>query len=504
MLPYSCLRQSGSSNISWSNQSCNQTFFVDTPQITDRYKNKHLTTNGTVVIRWKSINSQHLAYSRLFYSADGKTFALLKDNIPPTVDTFAQSGLNTQSSSQYYYMLTVDSCGTSSDTSLTSKTITLTVGVGELIHILNWTHYEGFKVKEYDIQKLFGNVFKTIDSASATDTAERYFPAPCNSVERYRVEAIGSTPGELSWSDTMGRQAIDTIPSDAPILKNATVVNGSTTTIDFIGSDSLDTYDFVIQRSTDGNWGTAGNILFTKPGKALTYMDNVVNTQKHHLCYTIIARDSCLNATPSDTFCVIQLKGDSENLADSLKWYPFRGYGIKNYAVLLYNGTTTWDTLAKVNGNDTDYLHKPLPCDVPQTYKIEGFENGGPYITFSDSVTVIPFDSIKPPAPVIKYATVLNDTQIALYWGKSISKVKLYEISMKTGKGNWKVADTVKIDTSFIFNKLNTPDSTYDFRIVAIDSCAANRSQPSVFTTLPFSSEGKDRNLSNPVDLEAV
>ncbi len=483
-------------NVSWSNQSCNQTFFVDTPQIITVTKTVTSTTNGTVVIRWKSINTPHLAYNTLYYSADGTNYNLLKDNIAPTIDSFAHTGLNTQSADQHYYLVSVDSCGTKSDSSVFHKNMTLTVSVGELLHILNWTHYQGFKVKKYYIQKLISGNFKTIDSVADNDTASRYFPAPCNSVERYRIAAEGYAPGELSWSDTMGRQAIDTVPSDAPQFKNATVVNGTTTRIDFIGSDSLDTYDFVIQRATDGNWATAGNILFTTPGKALSYLDKAVNTINHQLCYTIIARDSCLNATPSDTFCVIRLKGDSQNLGDSLNWTSFRGYGLKDYAILRYNGTPKWDTLAKVNNDIFHYTDKPLPCDVSHIYKIEGFENGGAYVTMSDSITLTPFDTIKPPGPVIKLATVLDDSHIQLSWHKSISKVKLYELSIKTGKGNWKVADTVKVDTSFIFNGLNTPDSVYDFRIVAIDSCAANRSQPSLYHS-PVQLGGQDQNLSN-------
>src|SRR6185312_4531820 len=239
------------------------------------------------------------------------------------IDSFVHTGLNTQSSDQYYYLITTDSCGTKSDSSAIHKTMTLTVSVGQLLHSLNWTPYKGFKVRIYHIEKLEAGIFKVIDSVTPNDTGARYFPAPCNSVERYRIVALGRKPGEMSLSDTMGRQAIDSVPSDAPVLKNATVLNGTTTKIDFIGSDSLDTYDFVIQRSTNGNWNTAGNILFSTPGKALTYIDSAVNTQKQHLCYTIIARDSCLNATPSDTFCVIGLRGSDENLSDSLKWYPF-------------------------------------------------------------------------------------------------------------------------------------------------------------------------------------
>ena len=54
-------------------------------------------------------------------------------------------------------------------------------------------------------------------------------------------------------------------------------------------------------------------------------------------------------------------------------------------------------------------------------------------------------------------------------------------LALKTGNGNWVVADTIKSDTSFIFNGLKTGDSIYSFReLVAIDSCAENRSPNSV------------------------
>jgi len=467
--------------MSISDSSCNYTFFVDTPRVLTATKISTSLTNGMVVIRWKSIKTPHLAYNQLYYSANGNTFTLLKNNIPPTQDTFAHTGLNTETADQYYYLITVDSCGTSSNQSSTNKTMNLTVSVGQLLHKLNWTPYKGFKIKYYYVQKLVSGKFLVIDSVPSGDTATKYFPAPCNSVERYRIVATGFNKGEISWSDTMGRQAIDTVPSNRAIISNSTILSSTSARIDFRGSDSLDTYDYVIARSIDGVWGTAGNVLFNGPGKNLSYTDNAVNTQKNHLCYTVIVRDSCLNATPTDTFCDIQLIGKAKNLSDSLKWFKYKGYGITNYFLLRYLGPNKWDTLAIETNKDTGYFHAPLPCNVPVTYKVEGLEKTGGRITFSDSVTLAPFDTIKPPAPVIKYATVLSGSQIQLFWHKSISKVKLYELSLKTAKGPWTVVDTVKTDSQFVFKKLDTPDSTYSFRIVAIDSCAANRSPNSIF-----------------------
>jgi len=462
-----------------------ETVFKDTPQIVTVSKISTSTNNGSVVIKWTN-NNIYVFYNQLYYSADGNIFNLLKDSLPVGQDSFVHTGVNTQSADQYYYIIGVDSCPAKSPKSIIHKTITLTVSIGELLHKLNWTPYQGFNVEEYKIEKLVGTSFVAIDSVPGNDTSSRYFPAPCNHVERYMIEAVGYNPGEISYSDSMGRKALDTIPPDAPIIKNASAINDTSARLDFKGSDSLATYKFVVQRSVNGNWGTLGDVLFTHPGQAATYIDSNINTVKNHVCYTVIAIDSCLNSTPGDTFCLINLQGKGVQMADSLHWSPFVGYTISNYYVLRYLGPNNWDTVGIVSGSDTQYLHKPLSCNVPQTYKIVGFEKGGTEKTFSDSIILTPFDTIKPPAPTIKYATILNGSHIQLFWHKSIPEVKLYELSMRTGNGNWSVTDSVKVDTSFIFSGLNTTDSVYDFRIVAIDSCAANRSGNSQYHSAAF------------------
>jgi len=140
-----------------------------------------------------------------------------------------------------------------------------------------------------------------------------------------------------------------------------------------------------------------------------------------------------------------------------------------------------WQLIDSVNGNIQTYLHTGLSCNVHKYYRVAALDNTGLYLSQSDTIKLTPFDTIKPPAPVIQYATVLNGTQIALYWNKSIPKVKEYELSMKTAHGAWTVIDTAKQATSYVFKNLDTPDSTYSFQVVAIDSCAANRSPNSLY-----------------------
>src|ERR1035441_1848466 len=81
-------------------------------------------------------------------------------------------------------------------------------------------------------------------------------------------------------------------------------------------------------------WLSIGTVLFTHPGQAATYIDSNINTVKNHICYTVIAIDSCLNSTPGDTFCLINLQGKGVQMADSLHWSPFVGYGLSNYTIL--------------------------------------------------------------------------------------------------------------------------------------------------------------------------
>ena len=188
--------------------------------------------------------------------------------------------------------------------------MTLIVNIGELLHKLNWTPYSGFKIKIYKIEKLVGTSFVAIDSVPGTDTSARYFPAPCNHVERYRIEAVGYDSGEVSLSDTMGRQAIDTIPSDPPVLVSASVLDKFSAEIKFIGSDRPRLMIFVIQRSIDGIWGTVRSIISTIPGDSLQFIDTDVNTVQNHICYTVLTRDSCLNISPGDTVCLVDLSGN--------------------------------------------------------------------------------------------------------------------------------------------------------------------------------------------------
>lgn len=493
--------QKGGPNVSYSNTFCKQVYFVDTPHIVVVTKLNTSTTAGQVKVQWVSQKGiPHLAFYRLYYSYNHSPYKLLKDSIPIAQDTFIHTGLNTKTGDHYYYIQTVDSCHIHSEPSTFHKTIDLTFHIGQLVHQLNWSPYMGWPVKYYIVQHAINNnPLVDEDTLPGKDTSLHKFPAPCNTRVVYRVRAV-SYAGIVSYSDSMGGQAIDTIPSNPPTMANVSYLTGKLIKIDYLGSDSLDTYGYVIKRSENGGpFVTAGFENFTKPHAPMIFVDTVL--KQTPLCYQIITEDSCLNLTFSQEYCTIYLSGQPENLSDSLKWKRFSGYGIKQYEVMIYNNGS-WQNLANTN-TDTAYFHSPLSCNVPRSYKIEGFGNTG-FNTFSDSISLTPFDTTRPYAPVLNYASVSGPGSVNLNWQFSASaKVKDYEVDYKASSATvWKVFKTVRLQNTITVTGLHTHDTAYDFRIIAIDTCAGNRSFPSnIHQTILLG--GQDQNLANKLTWSA-
>ncbi|MDQ3071996.1 MAG: hypothetical protein M3Q97_01845, partial [Bacteroidota bacterium] len=486
--------EEGSVHSSWSGDSCNRTFFVDTPYMVAVTKMNSSSTAGQTLVKWNKITRPYMSHYRLYYATAPGSFSVLENALPIEADSFIHTGINTRYGEHYYYLESLDSCGGVSAKSATHKTMDLEVTIGQLIHNLNWTAYSGFAVQHYEIQRWDGTKFNNVDTVPASDTLSVQFPAPCNYTIHYRIAAL-SNSGHISYSDTMGKIAIDTVLANAPGIHNVTILSGSASEIKFRGSDSLDVYAYYIMRSVDGAWATAGQILFTTPGDSHVFTYNR-NTTTEQLCYAVISVDSCLNATSSDTFCAIQLKGTDLNLATALAWHPFAGYSISAYRVLHHNGTG-WDTLATLGASDTSYVHTPLSCNISHTYKIHGVEQGGLRHTVSDSITLIPFDTVGPPAPVISYTTVLNGTTTFLDWQKvPDADVRNYEVRIRSSGGTWVANDTVRDITEYTFTGLNTLDSVYCFSLVAMDSCSDNRSEPAA-PHCPIQLKGSPQNLSN-------
>jgi gliding motility-associated-like protein len=467
--------QNAGINTSSSNYSCSKIYQIVYPQIFSASKITTSLTNGTIVVKWNSVKGQrYYKYYQLYYKpATGLTYTLLQNNIPIGTDSFVHTGLNTQSLDHNYYLVIVDSCGNKTVNSRVHQTMILTITVGQLIHNISWTPYQGFDLKYYVVQRFEKGKFVNVDTVSPAKIKDVIFPAPCNYNIFYRIQAMDSF-GHYAWSDTVGKRAIDAIPSNKPTFQNATVLNASQVQLNFLGADSTDTYAYAVQRATNGSWATAGKVLFTTKHAAMQYID-AVNTEKDQHCYTIITLDSCLNASPSDTFCTITLTGTPLDDQNRLNWTKFKGYGMKNYTVLrLINNS--WVPLSVLTNKDTTLLHDSLHCYLPQYYKIMGTETSGGSnrITYSDSIQLIPYHKKYPVPAQLQYSSVQPDGSVKLLWKYNTrSNVKYFEVWRKVNSGSFKNIRVPRLvfDSTYIDKGVNVHKDTISYYVISIDSC---------------------------------
>ncbi len=469
---------------SWSERTCGHTYFLDTAKIITVSKTVTSTANGTMAIRWQSVTGQkYIAGTELYYSAGGRHYSLLA-TLPATQDSFVQTGLNTLSADQYYYIKNIDSCGTVSDSSVVNKTMTLTVSVGELLHKLNWTPYLGFKIKSYKIEKLVGTGFVVIDSVPATDTSMRYFPAPCNHVERYRIAAIGYNPGEISMSDTMGRKAIDTIPPNAAKITELAVLGAKTIQLNFISSDSPDVYTYVVQRAINNIWGNATNFITHLHGTPSAFVDTI-NTTSNQLCYTVITLDSCLNAAESDTVCSEPLSGKAlfckAQVQLALPKVISPPTAPDSFVVYRSTDKVNYNQINELPIADVMDVDTDVMAGTAYYYKLETVYNKANMTSYSDIFSITPRLIPDADSAQLVYATVLKSDEthgsIYIVWKRAVlndtNARGYYVYSFNTANGKYALLKDVTDlnDTSYIQNNINTLQNAYKYYIITYNVC---------------------------------
>ena len=467
-----------------SSTYCNKIYPLVTAQILHASKITTSTTTGQVEIKWQSVKGKrYYKYYHLYGRKHGAaSFTLLAGNIPVTQqDSFIQKNVNTKTLDWDYYLVIEDTCGNKLKSSI-HKTMLLDGTIGQLVTKLYWTPYKGWLggVAKYVIERRESSGYSPVDTVPGTDTSTRLFPAPCNHNLFYRITAFDGL-GNYAYSDTIGRQAIDTIPSNPAKFKNASVTNGTSNRIDFIGADSADDFRYAIQRSQNGVWTTAGFVYFNSPSQVLNYIDKV-NTLTDVFDYTIVTLDSCLNATPSDTFQVMQLRGTALNEANQLRWYKFKGnYKLAKQELLIWKNNG-WQVLRTLAAKDTAFLHDSLHCGIPYTYKIRGISTSGTYITMSDSIQLIPIDTIIPPHPAVQYVDVLPDHTTQIRWRYDAkTDIKYFDIYRSLNHKPWAKIGSTTFDSTFNDKSINTKTDTASYYVISIDSCdiIKHRSAPS-------------------------
>ena len=228
-------------------------------------------------------------------------------------------------------------------------------------------------------------------------------------------------------------------------------------------------------KTTKGAW----TVVTTLTNK-LNYTFTGLNTVDSGYSVRVIAIDSCggNRSLPSVVHSPVLLTPTKMNQSVKLDWSAYQGFTVKKYYIWRWN-SGGWQKLDSVGSAITTYTDKPLACNVIQYYKVSAQDNSGKFLSNSDSVNATPFDTIKPPATTLNYATILPNHHIKVSWQwNTLSDVKYFEVWRKKDAGAFTKMATVTYDSSYTDTTTNPQLSKYSYYVVLVDSCSVKNISP--------------------------
>ncbi len=405
--------------------------------------------------------------------------------------------INTLSNRICYSILTQDSCLNVSKSD--DFCVIQLEGLAEnLQNTLRWRPFAGYSIQTYEVAEWNGSAWITLATQAGTDTDFVHSPLNCNQTRHYQIKGISNNPTLFTFSDTLQLTPFDTVPPVAPTILGASVVANGSIQLDWLPvGGEVRSYEIWMKSSGSPNFTTLGVV-----GAISSFQVTGLNTLDSAYCFYLIALDTCASnrSLPSIVHCVSQLQGVAQNLQNTLNWNVYSGSIPAKTKVQIFQGG--WNDLDSLPGLASNYVHDSLPCRVPVTYRLKmEFPNG--YLSYSDSITLTPFDTIPPAQPTILRASVLSNSSVQITWALGNADIGNYEIWVKSAnQANFTLAQTVGAVTSGIVTGLNTTDSSYCFRLVALDTCSNNRS-PFSIDECAIQLQGFEQNLQTTLSWSA-
>src|SRR6185437_9388922 len=452
--------------------------------------------SNSVLLNWQySLSKKVKDYEIDYKSSASSTWRAFK-----TVrlqNSATVTGLKTHDTAYDFRVIAIDTCaGNRSFPSNVHQTVLLGGKDLNLSNNLTWTAYGGFGLNRYVIFKVINNKWARIDSVNGTTLTYTDTGLHCNVIYSYKILAYSSTGGLTSYSDSISLTPFDTTRPATPVVNYATVLSPASVGLNWLFSASKKVKDYEIdyKASTSGIWRVFKTVR-------LQNSITVTGLKTHDTAYDfqVIAIDTCAGnrSLPGVVHQTVLLKGKGGNLVSLLSWSPYEGFGVDRYVVFKYI-KNKWARIDSINGSKTSYNDSAVICHGIYYYKILAYSNSGVFTSYSDSISVQPIDTVTPPTPSIKYATVVKNGTITVYWNKSAPIVKQYNLWYKTARGPWKSYAVLTNTYTATLGGLNTRDSTYSFRINVIDSCSSKISRYSVVHTV-ININGMPGNLSDTV-----
>lgn len=284
-----------------------------------------------------------------------------------TDTTLTEGGLNTLTTPYSYKMVAVDVCRNTSEFSRTHTTVDIEATPSINSIELNWTSYDGFGSKQYEIwrKKPEDPSFSYLitvsgDSLHYTDT--NVF---CHQPYLYAVKTIQTDSLlQYSWSDTSGAE-----PEYVPLLpvpqnKRVTVVNNQFVRLEWYSVNYNRAFTYEVYRAID----SGAPVLFkTFTAADSFFIDTDVDVQKHNYSYTTYVMDACggksdpSNIAKTILLSVRMVGNDILTHDPKLSWNAYEKWntGVNHYTVAFhYDSLDAFSQIARNNANQLEQTHK--------------------------------------------------------------------------------------------------------------------------------------------------
>ncbi len=377
-------------------------------------------SNGDISLHWIPSTTRQIA-NYIIYRNGNRI-----GNVSGLDSTWDDKNAATSLASYSYHIVSIDSCGNTSDIPSDIHTsILLKATAGNQFNTITWTKYAGFTVKNYTLYR-DGISLATIN---ASDTSFIDTLVICGNMSHYVIVANAAEPWKQSYSNIDSVMTIDHKPPRAVHLINATFnEDGNKIIVSWNKSSDYDAKNYKLYRSV----GLLGNqqLIKTAAISDTSYTDSFHILTTTPFYYNVQVQDQCgNNSLLSNNGSSIVITGTVGKLFNSLYWNPYSEWqhGVDHYVLYRKEDSAEWKEISII---DTAKYFKDDQLENfvrDHCYRVEAYENGGQKATSLSSIVCLEQPAIvyMPNAFTPKLSPGLND-----FFGPQGTYFSTYELKV--------------------------------------------------------------------------
>lgn len=448
-----------------------------------------IDNDTTVRIEWnQSVSGDVIEYD-IFYGLNGATPTLLTtvNKGSGTTQTYSHQGINAKEDTFTYRLIAIDSCATTnrSVNNETHITVQLKGVAANQENQISWSKYEGFDVKEYQVETFdpLTTTWSLLNTSTNTDTSYVHQNVNCFDTVTYRIKAIDNNNASIfAYSDTISLKPFDTISPEPPVIQYVTINGNKDLEVAWAASTSGDVNRYILYRKSEN---TNYQVIDTFLNK-FSYKDTV-NTTDSIWCYALKSIDSCAENVSfklSERECTMHLTGAPVGCENKIKldWNAYESFanGLLEYEIYRSVNGGAESLVSSVSATTTTYTDN-VSQHLKYAYRVRAVENG--VAGFESYSQKLELDELayKTAVPEVFTASVTasdaTNGEVEIYWDKQ-EGTRFVEYSRLYYRSNSQtnytlLQNNIDIkDTVFTHTGLNTKTETHHYFMTNVDSCA--------------------------------